>query len=129
MGLLLASPFVFLRLLPLRDPTHESPEQWRSDSRIQDIVYPPNAEADKVPGHRLEEWIKQQSALTDAEKALQPKQRAALISLVRNEELAGILQSMKQLEHNWNHKYSYPWIFFSEKPFSETFKVRCAIKR
>ena len=49
--------------------------------------------------------------------------RAALISLVRNEELAGIMQSMRQLEFHWNHKYQYPWIFFNEKPFSDEFKA------
>ncbi|KAL8988097.1 MAG: hypothetical protein Q9177_002776, partial [Variospora cf. flavescens] len=34
-----------------------------------------------------------------------PKPRAALISLVRNSELDGIVQSMTQLEHHWNRKY------------------------
>ena len=54
------------------------------------------------------------------------KPRAAIISLVRNEELEGIMQSMRQLEHHWNKKYRYPWVFFNEKPFSDEFKVRCA---
>ena len=49
--------------------------------------------------------------------------RAAVISLVRNEELDGILQSMRQLEHRWNRRYNYPWIFFSEKDFSEEFNL------
>lgn len=49
--------------------------------------------------------------------------RAALISLVRNEELSGILQSMRQLEYHWNRRHRYPWIFFSEAPFTEEFKV------
>ncbi len=31
--------------------------------------------------------------------------RAALISLVRNSELSGMVQSMRQLEYRWNHKY------------------------
>lgn len=31
--------------------------------------------------------------------------RAALISLVRNSELEGIMQSMRQLEYRWNRKY------------------------
>ena len=35
------------------------------------------------------------------------KSRAALISLVRNEELDGIMQSMRQLEYHWNYKYIY----------------------
>lgn len=51
------------------------------------------------------------------------KPRGAIISLVRNEELEGIMQSMRQLEFHWNRKYNYPWIFFNEKPFSDEFKV------
>jgi hypothetical protein len=51
--------------------------------------------------------------------------RAALISLVRNSELPGIMQSMRQLEYHWNRKYRYPWIFFNDEPFSEEFKVGC----
>ena len=51
------------------------------------------------------------------------KPRAALISLVRNSELAGIMQSMRQLEYQWNRKYNYPWIFFNDEPFSDEFKV------
>lgn len=53
------------------------------------------------------------------------KPRAALISLVRNQELDGIIQSMTQLEYHWNHKYQYPWIFFNDEPFNEEFKVCC----
>lgn len=52
-----------------------------------------------------------------------PKPRAALISLVRNSELEGIVQSMTQLEYHWNRKYHYPWIFFNDEPFSDEFKV------
>ena len=52
------------------------------------------------------------------------KPRAALISLVRNSELPGLMQSMRQLEFRWNRKYNYPWIFFNDEPFSDEFKVR-----
>lgn len=52
------------------------------------------------------------------------KPRAALISLVRNSELPGLMQSMRQLEIQWNRKYNYPWIFFNDEPFSDEFKVR-----
>ena len=52
------------------------------------------------------------------------KPRAALISLVRNSELPGLVQSMRQLEYHWNRKYNYPWIFFNNEPFSDDFKVR-----
>ena len=51
------------------------------------------------------------------------KPRAALISLVRNSELSGIVQSMTQLEYHWNYKYNYPWVFFNDEPFSDVFKV------
>ena len=52
------------------------------------------------------------------------KPKAALISLVRNSELVGMMQSMRQLEYQWNRKYQYPWIFFNDEPFSDEFKVR-----
>lgn len=51
------------------------------------------------------------------------KPRAALISLVRNSELPGLIQSMQQLEFQWNRKYNYPWIFFNDEPFTDGFKV------
>ena len=51
------------------------------------------------------------------------KPRAALISLVRNSELPGLMQSMRQLEYHWNRKYQYPWVFFNDEPFSDEFKV------
>lgn len=51
------------------------------------------------------------------------KPKAALISLVRNSELPGIVQSMRQLEYQWNRKYNYPWIFFNDEDFSDEFKV------
>lgn len=55
--------------------------------------------------------------------------RAALISLVRNSELPGLMQSMRQLEFHWNRKYQYPWIFFNDEPFSDEFKVgHCTIQ-
>ncbi|TVY14032.1 Alpha-1,2 mannosyltransferase KTR1, partial [Lachnellula arida] len=49
--------------------------------------------------------------------------KAALISLVRNSELEGIMQSMRQLEFRWNRKYQYPWVFFNDEPFTEEFKA------
>ena len=56
--------------------------------------------------------------------ATRGKPKAALISLVRNSELEGIVQSMSQLEWRWNRKYHYPWVFFNDEEFSEEFKVR-----
>ncbi|KAI4672128.1 uncharacterized protein J4E78_000628 [Alternaria triticimaculans] len=47
---------------------------------------------------------------------------ATILSLVRNEELHDMLQSMRDLERTWNHKFNYPWTFFNDKPFTEEFK-------
>lgn len=47
---------------------------------------------------------------------------ATIISLVRNSELEGILQSMKDLEATWNSKFNYPWTFFNDVPFDSKFK-------
>lgn len=49
---------------------------------------------------------------------------ATLLALVRNEELPGMLQAMKDLERTWNHKFNYPWTFFNDKPFTDEFKKR-----
>lgn len=63
----------------------------------------------------------QNAAFSRMSHSSRPK--AALISLVRNQELDGLVQSMTQLEFHWNRKYQYPWIFFNDEPFSDEFKV------
>jgi len=49
---------------------------------------------------------------------------ATLLSLVRNEEIDGMVQAMRDLERTWNSKFNYPWTFFNEVPFTEDFKKR-----
>lgn len=49
---------------------------------------------------------------------------ATILSLVRNEELEDMLQSMRDLERTWNHKFNYPWTFFNDKPFTAEFKKK-----
>ncbi|KAL1963408.1 hypothetical protein VTN77DRAFT_8424 [Rasamsonia byssochlamydoides] len=53
-----------------------------------------------------------------------PPFNATIISLVRNEELDGMISSMRQLERSWNSKFNYPWTFFNDVPFTEEFKRR-----
>ena len=76
--------------------------------------------------HDPEKWLRKHSNMNHYETGdewFNNRPKAAIISLVRNEELEGILQSMRQLERRWNRRYRYPWIFFSEKAFTEEFKV------
>jgi mannosyltransferase len=47
---------------------------------------------------------------------------ATIIALVRNHELDGMVQSIRELEQTWNHKFNYPWIFFNDEPFDDEFK-------
>lgn len=49
---------------------------------------------------------------------------ATLLSLVRNEEVEGMVQAMRDLERTWNSKFNYPWTFFNDVPFTEDFKKR-----
>lgn len=64
-----------------------------------------------------------QGLLSHATSSLGKRPKAALISLVRNSELPGIIQSVSQLEYRWNWKYNYPWVFFNDEPFTEEFKA------
>lgn len=50
--------------------------------------------------------------------------KAALISLVRNSELDGIVEAMTQVEDTFNHKFGYPWIFFNDEEFTDEFKEK-----
>ncbi|KAL7276254.1 putative mannosyltransferase ktr4 [Rhizina undulata] len=49
---------------------------------------------------------------------------ATLLSLVRNNELEGMISAMRDLERTWNHKFNYPWTFFNDEPFTKEFKER-----
>ncbi|KAI9028146.1 nucleotide-diphospho-sugar transferase [Phycomyces nitens] len=47
--------------------------------------------------------------------------KAGFIVLVRNEELYGMLDSMYDVETRFNAKFSYPWIFLNNEPFTKEF--------
>ncbi|KAG7707060.1 hypothetical protein KL933_003935 [Ogataea haglerorum] len=49
------------------------------------------------------------------------KQNATMLTLVRNEELYDMLQSIQQLESRFNRDYQYDWVFLNDKPFTDEF--------
>ncbi len=123
-----------------------SPSSWRRRTIHLTIpqelsspyrVLRPGATASSKRAPDPAKWLEQNSdnryALTTKSKVFSPlrqlgqvsspRPRAALISLVRNSELDGLVQSMSQLEYYWNRKYQYPWVFFNDEPFTEEFKV------
>ena len=53
-----------------------------------------------------------------------PRINATILSLVRNNEVNGMIQAMQDLERTWNHKFNYPWTFFNDEPFNAEFKRR-----
>ncbi|CUM63441.1 uncharacterized protein PRCAT00001016001 [Priceomyces carsonii] len=50
------------------------------------------------------------------------KENATFFSLVRNEDLRGILKSIQSVEYRFNSKYHYDWVFANDKPFHPGFK-------
>jgi mannosyltransferase len=44
--------------------------------------------------------------------------------LVRNEEIDGMVKSMREMEKMWNSRFNYPWTFLNDVPFTEEFKRR-----
>lgn len=44
-----------------------------------------------------------------------------ILSLVRNEELTGMLRSITQLEERFNKRFQYDWWFMNDKPFTQEF--------
>lgn len=53
-----------------------------------------------------------------------PRLNATLLALVRNSEVDGMVQSMRDLERTWNSKFNYPWTFFNDEPFTDDFKKK-----
>ncbi|CDR47156.1 CYFA0S29e01024g1_1 [Cyberlindnera fabianii] len=51
------------------------------------------------------------------------RENATLFSLVRNEELYLMLQSIRYVEDRFNKRYHYDWIFANDKNFTDEFKV------
>ncbi|KAL8855892.1 MAG: hypothetical protein Q9178_007457 [Gyalolechia marmorata] len=88
------------------------------------IIYPdmrtdPNLEETHEPEGKL--WRADDYA---ADNPNSPRINATILSLVRNEEVHGMVQSMRDLERTWNHKFNYPWTFFNDVPFTEEFKTK-----
>ncbi|KAI9766217.1 MAG: alpha-1,2-mannosyltransferase (Kre5) [Candelina submexicana] len=51
-----------------------------------------------------------------------PRANAAFVVLARNQELEGVLQSIKSIERHFNHWFHYPYVFLNDGVFNETFK-------
>ena len=51
------------------------------------------------------------------------KINACILVLVRNEELHDLIETIRQLDAKFNHKYNYPYVLFNNQEFSEHFRA------
>ena len=99
----------------MRDPLLD--RMFSGLCRVILIIYPATGEPDG-PLWRADEHDYAPNSPNSA------RTNAALISLVRNEELNDLISTMKDVERTWNSKFNYPWIFFNDKPFTDEFKQK-----
>lgn len=52
---------------------------------------------------------------------------ATFIMLCKNDELEGVISSVRQIQDRFNRKYGYPWVFLNDQPFTEEFKERVTV--
>ncbi|ODV91426.1 glycosyltransferase family 15 protein, partial [Tortispora caseinolytica NRRL Y-17796] len=52
------------------------------------------------------------------------KRNATFVSLVRDSDISGILQSIEQVEKRFNSIYHYDWVFLNDGDFSEEFREK-----
>lgn len=90
---------------------------------------PPLPENSPDPIRWLKENLNDKHAISRLPTyGLRGRPRAAIISLVRNSELDGMMQSMRQLEYRWNRKYQvYIFTRLMEGNMADIFTVSLGI--
>ncbi|KAL5392314.1 hypothetical protein DPSP01_000828 [Paraphaeosphaeria sporulosa] len=51
-----------------------------------------------------------------------PRANAAFVVLARNQDLEGVIQSVKSIERHFNRWFHYPYVFLNDGDFNETFR-------
>ena len=51
----------------------------------------------------------------------QPREKAAMVMLVRNQELMKALKTVQSIEKHFNQWFHYPIVFLNDEPFSKEF--------
>jgi hypothetical protein len=86
-------------------------------------LYPSNNAPSRLPPHQTHPGVN--PIHPDPFFPQQPlRENATFFMLTTNSEadIRGAVQSVSELEHRFNHKYNYPWIFLNDQPFSDEFK-------
>lgn len=77
-----------------------------------------------VPGQDQEQKTSQEGVEIQPHSNSKPgeKQKATFVALARNSDLRGFLNSIRQIEDRFNHRYQYDWVFLNDEEFSDEFK-------
>ena len=77
-----------------------------------------------IHGQRIHRGLKESHALTSGSTA--GRAGAAILVLARNEDCDSVLLSMQRMEHRFNIKFQYPYVFLNNAPFDVAFQERHA---
>jgi alpha 1,2-mannosyltransferase len=56
------------------------------------------------------------------QQSTERRANATFVFLARNNDLEGVVDTIRQMEDRFNHKYQYPWVLLNEVPFTNDFK-------
>ncbi|KAH9831110.1 glycosyltransferase family 15 protein [Teratosphaeria destructans] len=110
--------FLFLMFQVMRGPSGIK-LPGSHDGKTEDMIRDPNLDETGEPPEPLR---RVNGNNYDADNPKSDRINATLLSLVRNKELSQLVQSMRDLERTWNHKFNYPWTFINDEEFTEEFK-------
>ncbi|KAG1111123.1 hypothetical protein G6F42_015125 [Rhizopus arrhizus] len=70
-----------------------------------------------------------QYTTVEAEESLfdEEREKAVIVILVRNNELAAMRRTLRQFEDRFNRKYNYPYVFLNDEPFTDEFKYAISV--
>lgn len=91
--------------------THEAYGKATSLSDIKQKIWKPTSGPDAA-----------KSKVPDDILATTKRANAAFMILCRNEDLEGIIRSVKQIEARFNYRYRYPYVFLNDVPFTDEFQ-------
>ncbi|KAL7316075.1 hypothetical protein PS15m_005215 [Mucor circinelloides] len=70
-----------------------------------------------------------QYTTVESEESLfdEEREKAVIVILVRNNELAAMRRTLRQFEDRFNRKYNYPYVFLNDEPFTDEFKYAISV--
>ncbi|CAN6631749.1 alpha-1,2 mannosyltransferase Ktr1p [Trichomonascus vanleenenianus] len=86
----------------------------------------PNADLEAAKPQVLDQTLgqtHQQSspAAAPVDKESYQRANATFVTLARNSDLWELVNSIREVEDRFNHKYGYDWVFLNDQPFDENF--------